>query len=135
MTEQRIQRLEERYDRAKADLEEAYYLQERRWDVTLNELEVGDIFVSSWGYGQTNIDFYELVAFAGKTQVVLRPIEKKITKYARSQMGEYVRAVPGKYTGGKIRKKFQHGGVSLSSFSAAFPVEDPREEFLQTHTH
>ena len=37
-------------------------------------VEVGDVFVDSWGYEQTNIDFYQVVALRGTTQVVLAAI-------------------------------------------------------------
>ena len=37
-------------------------------------VEVGDVFVDSWGYEQTNIDFYQVVALKGTTQVVLAAI-------------------------------------------------------------
>ena len=33
-------------------------------------LEVGDILVSSWGYDQTNVDFYEVTELAGKYVIV-----------------------------------------------------------------
>ena len=39
-------------------------------------MKQGDIFVSSWGYDQTNVDFYEVVKVAAKT-VTLIPIERK----------------------------------------------------------
>lgn len=41
-----------------------------------NELgiKVGDIFYTSWGYEQTNIDFFQVVALKGKTQVVIREV-------------------------------------------------------------
>lgn len=35
---------------------------------------VGDIFVSSWGYDQTNVDFYEVVRLT-KKQACIRPIK------------------------------------------------------------
>lgn len=37
--------------------------------------EVGQIFYNSWGYDQTNIDFYQLVAIKGKT-LTLREISQ-----------------------------------------------------------
>ncbi len=39
-------------------------------------VKVGDVFVDSWGYDQTNIDFYQVVALRGTTQVVLKPVKK-----------------------------------------------------------
>ena len=35
-------------------------------------VHLGDIFYTSWGYDQTNIDFYQVVALKGKHTIVLR---------------------------------------------------------------
>jgi hypothetical protein len=37
-------------------------------------LKVGDVLRSSWGYDQTNVDFYQVVALKGETQVTVRKI-------------------------------------------------------------
>ena len=37
-------------------------------------VKVGDVFVDSWGWEQTNIDFYQVVGLRGKSSVELRPI-------------------------------------------------------------
>lgn len=37
-------------------------------------VHVGDLFYDSWGYEQTNIDFYQVVALRGKQTAVLRRI-------------------------------------------------------------
>lgn len=41
-----------------------------------NELgiKVGDIFYMSWGYEQTNLDFFQVVALKGKTQVIIKEV-------------------------------------------------------------
>lgn len=36
----------------------------------VHDVKVGDIFKSSWGYDQTNIDFYEVIAVTGKSATV-----------------------------------------------------------------
>lgn len=45
------------------------------------KIKVGDIFANSWGYGQTQVDFYEVVSLSksGKT-CTLKPIGFKWTK-------------------------------------------------------
>ena len=43
-------------------------------------VKVGDVFYESWGYEQTNIDFWEVVKLRGKTQVVLRAISSKVVE-------------------------------------------------------
>lgn len=42
---------------------------ERNNTKATNTLKVGDVLYSSWGYEQTNIDYYKVVAVKGKTMV------------------------------------------------------------------
>lgn len=59
-----------------------------------NELgvKVGDIFSMSWGYEQTNIDFFQVVALKGKTQVVIKEVilQVKNEKYMSHGMARDV---------------------------------------------
>jgi hypothetical protein len=41
--------------------------------------KLGDILVASWGYDQTNIDYYQVVALVGTTKVRLRKIAARNT--------------------------------------------------------
>ncbi len=43
--------------------------------MNVHGVKIGDIFYDSWGWEQTNIDFYQVVGLRGKTQVVLKAIE------------------------------------------------------------
>ncbi len=44
-----------------------------------NELniKIGDIFYTSWGYEQTNINFFRVIGLKGKTQVILQEVALK----------------------------------------------------------
>lgn len=42
-------------------------------------IKIGDIFYSSWGYEQTNVDFFQVIALKGTTQVVLQAVSLKMT--------------------------------------------------------
>ena len=55
------------------------YQNRRETEETQNAegVHLGDIFYSSWGYDQTNIDFYQVVALKGKHTLVLRQNEEK----------------------------------------------------------
>ena len=46
----------------------------RRMTMSNKRVRIGDIFVASWGYDQTNVDWYVVVKKRGKTQIVLHPI-------------------------------------------------------------
>ena len=41
-------------------------------------VQVGDVFVSQWGYEQTNVDYYQVTAVKGKN-VDLRKIDKQVS--------------------------------------------------------
>jgi hypothetical protein len=51
-------------------------------------MQKGDILVSSWGYGQTNIDFYKVVDVTAKSVKIVRLGE--IITERDSAMSEYV---------------------------------------------
>ena len=88
---------------------------------TAAALSVGDILYSSWGYDQTNIDFYEIVSATPKS-VQIRPLEDKIVREGRGS--DEVVPVPGKYTGPPKRKKIKvYNGkplIDLNSYSSAY---------------
>ena len=43
-------------------------------------IQVGDIFKATWGYGQTNVDFFQVVALAGASSVRVVEVEPPIVK-------------------------------------------------------
>lgn len=55
---------------------------------SINDINIGDIFVSSWGYDQTNIDFYQVIART-KKMVTVRMIRSERVGTPHS-MGAYV---------------------------------------------
>ena len=46
----------------------------------MKKAKIGDIYAISWGYDQTNYDFYRIKALRGKTQAVIEPVSMKIKK-------------------------------------------------------
>jgi hypothetical protein len=66
----------------------------------------GDILYSSWGYDQTNVNFYEVVGVVGK-QVLIREVESKVVR--RERGSDYVVAVPGRFKGAPLKKVPQKG--------------------------
>ena len=43
-------------------------------------VKVGDIFVSSWGYDQTNVDFFQVVALCGQSSVRVREVNPPLVE-------------------------------------------------------
>ena len=75
--------------------------------------KVDDILSSSWGYDQTNVDFYQVVAVTDKAV--------KIRKIGSKGVDEsHVVAVPNSFDGPPMTKLVRQGDrVSLTSYSSA----------------
>lgn len=67
-----------------------------------HNLEIGQVFYSSWGYDQTNVDFYEIVDVPSACYVVVR----EVAKVRREGAGnDSVSAAQGEFIGEPMRKK------------------------------
>jgi len=81
--------------------------------------KVGTVLHYSWGWEQTNCEFYEVVAVRG-SQVIIREIAaKQVGPWAF--MSTYVVPEPGKFIGPEMRKKAQDFGVRMK-FGTAGPI-------------
>lgn len=83
-----------------------------------HNMKVGDILYSSWGYDQTNVNFYEIVDLRGK-DIILREIAKKTSRESRG--ADYVVPIPGKYVGSPIKRRPTGRGVKIDTVSRAYP--------------
>ncbi len=63
---------------------------------------LGDIAKTSWGYDQTNVDFFEVVALVGAKSVAIRKIAQKRTE--NSFMAGTCIPVPGAYLSAPVTK-------------------------------
>jgi len=81
------------------------------------DVKVGDIFCTHWGYEQTNIDFFQVVAKPSKTRVLIREIAKQtLSTYG---MGASIKPIPNHFVSaekkcfitlfGSISKADQYG--------------------------
>ncbi len=79
----------------------------------------GDVLYCSWGYDQTNVDFYEVTDVTGKA-IIIREIASK-----PGPGHSTVVAQPGHFVGPPLRKVPQSGGgrpyVKITSYSSASP--------------
>jgi hypothetical protein len=83
------------------------------------DLFMGDILYSSWGYGQTNVDWYEVIEVTGGQSVVIREIASKVMR-TDSVGNEYVVPIPGDYIGSEMKKRVSpHDSVKITSFAHA----------------
>lgn len=59
--------------------------------MTNKEIKIGDVFSASWGYDQTNVDFFRVKAKRGKTQLIVQEVVLKRTnsEYYCDMGGEF----------------------------------------------
>ncbi len=89
-----------------------------------HDLQVGDVLRSSWGYDQTNIDYYEVTRLVGSQMVEYREIACQSQETA-SMQGDSVPA-PGRYVGEAKRARVSDYGkrdsIKVSSCANAYKV-------------
>ena len=92
----------------------------RPYEEPRHNIKVGEIFYNSWGYDQTNIDFYQVVSVTEKT-VSIRAIRGEEVENDYSMMTGKKSALKDSFLGEIIRKtpfffmgrwclNFEHGG-------------------------
>lgn len=99
---------------------------ERRKPHTLKE---GDILVASWGWEQTNINFYEVVSLSGKTIVVIRELQQ-VRDYNNATMQGCATPVPGAFKNDSTELRLKVDGSNQVKVShtraglAEYTIED-----------
>lgn len=73
-----------------------------------NKLQVGHMLVCSWGYEQTNIDFYQVTRVISATMVEIRAIASTTVKEDSWASGKCVPS-PDAFKGEPMRKRVVHG--------------------------
>ncbi len=82
-----------------------------------HSLQVGDVLYSSWGYDQTNVDFYQVTRLKGKTQVVVREIES-VKTHSGAYMQGHAMASKDSFVGSEMTR-----GVQLDNIVRINSVE------------
>jgi len=85
-------------------------------------IQVGDIFVASFGYNQTNIDYYQVVKVGAKS-IAIRKVANKVVREVRG--ADYVVPVKGKFVGKALRKfpkvYRDEPYLNIASYASAYP--------------
>lgn len=95
-------------------------------------VKVGDIFVDSWGYEQTNVDFYQVVAKPSAKTVIVREIACRTEEGSRQShgMADSVFPVRDAFIGEEMKKRIDsYGGFKTYSFSCARPADENRSYY------
>ena len=92
-----------------------------------NMPKVGDLFYSAWGYGQTNIDFFQVTAVKSKSVEVVSINGKNLGYDARCFQGT-VTPVPDSFSGEPMTKIVRFNGENqpyfkVASYATAWPTQ------------
>jgi len=98
----------------KAAEETLRYNAEKKARNTGKEAKVGTIVYSTWGYEQTNVDFYEVVKVSGR-RITLRELDQ--TRREDGFMSGLAMPMPGQYRSEEITKMAKFDGAGKLSFS------------------
>jgi len=95
--------------------------------------KVGDLFYSSWGYDQTNIDFYQVTAAISANTIEVRRCGSKQTDY--QNLSGHVKADKGNLQGEpkKHRVLYDMNGnpsFKVASYARAWPTTENEEHFF-----
>lgn len=91
--------------------------------VALETVKEGDIYVASWGWEQTNIDAYQVVAKKGAT-VTLREIGLESIEGSEGYMSDRVRPVKDAFIGGEFKKRITGKNINIDDVRYATPAEE-----------
>lgn len=84
-----------------------------------SSLKVGDILYTSWGYDQTNIDFYQVTALVGAHTVKVRPIGSKIDH--SDTYSDYMVADKDRFVGDEKTYRVKYGNrIKIASYANAY---------------
>ena len=89
-------------------------------------VQIGDIFCYSWGYDQTNVDFFQVTVKKGNVSVVVRQIHSE-TVEETSWASENCRAVIGAFIGTKEETVKLQGDYFKRSCGSARKMENPTD--------
>ena len=88
-------------------------------------LKVGQIMRNSWGYDQTNVDYFQVTKIISPKMVEIRPISQR-TVEATGSMSSRVAPVRDSFHGESMRKRVTvDNAVKIHSWGSwAYPVSD-----------
>lgn len=88
-----------------------------------HSLRVGQVLRSSWGYDQTNVDYYEVTRVVGPRTVEIREIGQ-VPVGERGGPSEKVAPAVGRYVGEpKIKRASSDNVVRIASYAYAYPYD------------
>ena len=120
-------------EQARADVDEKFKAEQKAqkaaWLADMKaEMVVGAVLYTSWGYDQTNVEFFEVIERKGAS-VTVREILKRSVEGSEGFMCDRVTPSTGpeRFVGETITKRITAYGVKISDCQQATPVTPGRE--------
>jgi len=125
--EQRNKEIEQTFARVQAKADYKAQEKAKKANAMQNHgVVVGDVFRCSWGYDQTNIDYYEVIAVTGKTATICRiGCLSEDTGWLQGESVPKLGAFIGKPKKKLIQKRSvdSEAYLTMNSFSTAFKMQ------------
>lgn len=86
--------------------------------VSEKAIEPGSILRASWGWEQTNVDFYAVIRTT-KTSAIIRRIADRPESDGKMTLTGTKTPCPGEFTGPEIRRKIRGDGLFISDYEWA----------------
>ena len=107
-------------DRAEASLAKAKRREEQK---APHKMEVGTVLYTSWGYDQTNIDYYQVTKILGPRMVEIRQlaalqVDDNQSEGFRGWVGKSIPDIDN-FNGDPMRKKVTNGRIRIASYAWA----------------
>ncbi|MDE9429863.1 hypothetical protein [Xenorhabdus bovienii] len=97
-------------------------------------VSVNDVLASSWGYEQTNVNFYQVIALHGKKTVIVRKISAKTRE--DGNMSGYKKPVLNDFIGEPLRRQVKEYGskplINIEDFEQAKLTQVDEEHFFSS---
>ena len=94
-------------------------------------LNVGDILVSSWGYEQTNIDYYQVIETPTEKTVVIRSIAKTFNE--TGWLCGKSTPCPGQFIGEPSRHRAMNGAIKINDYRSAHHLKPAADGTFASH--
>lgn len=107
-------------------LEEGGIWGEKNLSELMNMASIGDIFYSTWGYDQTNADFFQVVAVKNKT-IMVRHIKKEVNDPKDGTMTGNAIPIKNAFDGAPKTKKLSARYDGQESFDAGNSMGSARK--------
>ncbi len=85
-------------------------------------VSVGDVFVSSWGYEQTNVNFYQVISVHGKKTVTVQEIRASV--HRTHSMSGYKTPLLNDFCGEPLKRRvrdyYSTPAIEIEEFETAY---------------